>query len=275
MFDHVKFGVSDYAASKRFFLKALEPLGVAVVWEGLPPLYGVELRAKGEASLRLYQSDEKPAHLHIAFTASNRRQVDDFYSAALAAGGKDNGAPGHRAQYSGKYYAAFVIGPDGHNIEVVCHEPIGIDLREVNEGDLPIFFEHQRDPEANRMAAFPSRQRSAFFEHWRINVLGNSSGKINTIAFGKNVAGYVSSWEQEEKRLIGFWIGRDYWGRGIATAALLKFLDYEVSRPLYAYVATQNVGSMRVLEKCGFHRYDNSATGADVDEYLYLLECAK
>ena len=122
MFDHVKFGVSDYAASKAFFLKALEPLGVAVVSEGAPA-YGVELASKGNDSLCLYQSGEKPAPLHLAFTAENREQVAAFYRAALAAGGKDNGAPGLRPHYHANYYAAFVIGPDGHNIEVVCHEP--------------------------------------------------------------------------------------------------------------------------------------------------------
>ena len=122
MFDHVKFGVSDYAASKAFFLKALEPLGVAVVSEGVPT-YGVEMSARGEASLCLFQTEERPAHLHLAFTARNRAQVDAFHRAALAAGGKDNGAPGVRPQYNADYYAAFVIGPDGHNVEVVCHEP--------------------------------------------------------------------------------------------------------------------------------------------------------
>ena len=119
MFDHVGIGVSDYAASKAFFLKALEPLGVAVVLEG--PL-GVELSPKGKAFLCLCQTEEKPAHLHLAFTAETRQQVDDFYRAALAAGGKDNGAPGLRPHYHENYYAAFVIGPDGHNIEAVCHE---------------------------------------------------------------------------------------------------------------------------------------------------------
>jgi catechol 2,3-dioxygenase-like lactoylglutathione lyase family enzyme len=124
MFDHVKFGVSDYAASKAFFLKALEPLGVAVVSEG-SPTYGVELsqKRKPSASLCLYQTAEKPAHLHLAFTAENRQQVEAFYRAALAAGGKDNGAPALRPHYHANYYAAFVIGTDGHNIEVVCHEP--------------------------------------------------------------------------------------------------------------------------------------------------------
>ena len=123
MFDHVKFGVSDYAASKAFFLKALEPLGVAVVAEGAPT-YGVELCPPGgKVSMVLYQTREKPAPLHLAFAAENRGQVEAFYRAALAAGGKDNGAPGLRPHYHANYYAAFVIGPDGHNIEVVCHEP--------------------------------------------------------------------------------------------------------------------------------------------------------
>ena len=122
MFDHVKFGVSDYAASKAFFLKSLEALGVAIVSEG-PPTYGVELSAKGEVSLCLYQTKEKPAPLHLAFAAENRHQVEAFYRAALEAGGKDNGAPGLRSHYHPNYYAAFVIGPDGHNVEVVCHEP--------------------------------------------------------------------------------------------------------------------------------------------------------
>jgi catechol 2,3-dioxygenase-like lactoylglutathione lyase family enzyme len=122
MFDHVKFGVSDYASSKAFFVKALEPLGVAVVSEG-PPAYGVELCTAGAVSLCLFQTEEKPAHLHLAFVAKNRQQVEAFYRAALDAGGTDNGAPGLRPQYHVNYFAAFVIAPDGHNIEAVCHTP--------------------------------------------------------------------------------------------------------------------------------------------------------
>ena len=99
MFDHVVFGVSDYAASKAFFLKALEPLGVAVLQEG--PL-GVELCAPdSRASLCICPTEEKPAHLHLAFAAANRRQVDAFHRAALEAGGKDNGGPGLRPRYHG------------------------------------------------------------------------------------------------------------------------------------------------------------------------------
>ena len=122
MFDHVKFGVSDYAASKAFFLQALAPLGVAVASER-PLAYGVELCSKAKAYLCLFQTEEKPAHLRLAFAAEDRRQVDAFYRAALAAGGKDNGAPGVRPNYHVNCCAAFVIGPDGHNIEVVCQEP--------------------------------------------------------------------------------------------------------------------------------------------------------
>lgn len=119
MFDHVVFGVTDYEASRAFFLKALEPLGVAVVTEGQ---LGVELSADGKTSLCLFPTEERPAHLHLAFAAANRRQVHAFHRAALAAGGKDNGAPGLRPQYHANYYAAFVIAPDGHNVEVVCHQ---------------------------------------------------------------------------------------------------------------------------------------------------------
>ncbi len=122
MFDHVKFGVRDYAASKAFYLQALAPIGVSVVGEG-EPAYGAELSAGGESSLCLFQTTEAPAHLHIAFVAERREQVDAFHRAALAAGAKDNGPPGLRPKYHPNYYAAFVIDPDGHNIEMVCHAP--------------------------------------------------------------------------------------------------------------------------------------------------------
>ncbi len=121
MFDHVVFGVSDYAASKAFFLKALEPLGVAVASEGS---LGLELCCSGsDASLCIRRDGDAATHLHLAFKATSREQVDDFHRAAIEAGATDNGAPGLRTRYHAHYYAAFVIGPDGHNVEVVCHEP--------------------------------------------------------------------------------------------------------------------------------------------------------
>ena len=120
MFDHVGFGVTNLAESKTFFLKALRPLGVAVVMEGA---YGAGLGKNGKPSLWLSETKEKPAHLHVAITADTRAEVDAFYQAALAAGGKANGSPGLRPHYHPNYYGAFVIGPDGHNIEAVCHKP--------------------------------------------------------------------------------------------------------------------------------------------------------
>ena len=99
------------------------PLGVAVVQKG-PSIYGLELCAKdGKASLCVYQTEVTPTPLHLAFTAENRRQVEAFYRAAMEAGGKDNGAPGLCPEYHANYYPAFAIGPDGHNIEAVCHGP--------------------------------------------------------------------------------------------------------------------------------------------------------
>lgn len=122
MFDHVKFGVTDFARSKAFYLQALAPLGVVSVGEGVPA-YGIEMSADDKVSLCLFETTQQPAHLHIAFVARTRQQVDDFYRAALDAGGTDNGAPGLRPQYHANYYAAFITDPDGHNIEAVCHAP--------------------------------------------------------------------------------------------------------------------------------------------------------
>ena len=122
MFDHVKIGVRDFAASKAFYVRALAPLGVEIAGEG-EPAYGIELCPKGgDVSFCLFQASEKLAPLHLAFRAPSRAHVHAFYEAALAAGAKDNGPPGLRVKYHANYYAAFVIDPDGHNIEAVCHD---------------------------------------------------------------------------------------------------------------------------------------------------------
>jgi len=118
MFDHLGFRVRDVEASRKFYLAALAPLGVGVAMEGP---YGVGLGRGGKPSLWLSQGEPPVSPLHIAFTARNRAEVDAFHAAALAAGGKDNGAPGLRPHYHPNYYGAFAIDPDGHNIEAVCH----------------------------------------------------------------------------------------------------------------------------------------------------------
>ncbi|WP_313316472.1 VOC family protein [Stenotrophomonas sp.] len=120
MFDHIGLGATDLSRSKDFFLRSLAPLGVEVAMEGPS---GLGLGRNGKPSLWISQATVKPAPLHLAFTAEARADVDAFHRCALEAGGKDNGSPGLRPHYHANYYAAFVIGPDGHNIEAVCHNP--------------------------------------------------------------------------------------------------------------------------------------------------------
>jgi RimJ/RimL family protein N-acetyltransferase len=141
-------------------------------------------------------------------------------------------------------------------------------LRDVVESDLDAFFEHQREPEANEMAVFPARDRETFYVHWKRN-LANDSAIHKTIVQDGAIAGNVVSWEQDGKRLVGYWIGREFWGKGVATRALAEFVAEVEQRPLHAWVATTNAGSIRVLEKCGFVRVDSRTT--DVDELLYEL----
>lgn len=126
-----------------------------------------------------------------------------------------------------------------------------ITLRNVIQGDLPIFFEHQLDPVAAKMAAFPSRDREAFMAHWA-KIMANANVMNRTILFDEQVAGNIASFEMDGEREIGYWIGREFWGKGIASESLKQFLGQEVRRPLFAHVAKHNIASRRVLEKCGF-----------------------
>lgn len=127
MLDHTGLTVSDFARSKDFYAKVLAALGYEVRKEfpggagfGVPAGYGKSLDPAGEFWII---QGEPYKGLHIAFSAESRAHVDAFYRAALAAGGRDNGAPGLRPQYHADYYAAFVHDPDGYNIEAVCHNP--------------------------------------------------------------------------------------------------------------------------------------------------------
>lgn len=127
-----------------------------------------------------------------------------------------------------------------------------IRLRNVEPADLPVFFEHQLDPDATRMAAFPARDRAAFDAHWEKNILGNPAAIKQTILVDAQVAGNIGSWPQDGLRLVGYWIGKQHWGKGVATRALAAFLHLVTKRPLHAHVVKHNAGSIRVLEKCGF-----------------------
>jgi len=119
-FDHLGFNVKDFARSRAFYSAALAPLGIGVQMEG-DGYAG--LGEKGKPELWIATDGAAPSRVHVAFRAKDRAQVRAFHDAAIAAGGKDNGAPGLRPQYHPNYYAAFVIDPDGHNIEAVCHLP--------------------------------------------------------------------------------------------------------------------------------------------------------
>jgi len=154
-------------------------------------------------------------------------------------------------------------------------------LRNVVNEDLPIFFEYQLDQGANYMAAFTARDptdQEAFLAHWH-RILADKTNIIQTILFNRQAAGSVSSYEEEGKPEVTYWLGKEYWGKGIATRALKEFLAQKNQiRPIYARVAKDNLGSRRVLEKCGFKIIGESkgfanARGEEIEElHLELAE---
>jgi catechol 2,3-dioxygenase-like lactoylglutathione lyase family enzyme len=126
MIDHIGFPVSDYARSKAFYEQALAPLGYSVIMEVTDTESGspaVGFGRDGKPDFWIGGEGRLTIPVHVAIAAKDRAAVDAFYHAALAAGGKDNGAPGLRAHYHPNYYGAFVLDPEGHNIEAVCHAP--------------------------------------------------------------------------------------------------------------------------------------------------------
>jgi RimJ/RimL family protein N-acetyltransferase len=145
-------------------------------------------------------------------------------------------------------------------------------LRNIEPNDLPIFYEQQLDLDATRMAAFPARDRASFDAHWEKNILGNPDNIAQTILVDGEVAGNIGSWPQEGVRLVGYWIGKEYWGKGVATGALAAFLKLVTDRPLRAHVAEHNAGSIRVLEKCGFTVEERVEVASDgVVELVFIL----
>ncbi|WP_438481825.1 GNAT family N-acetyltransferase [Oleiharenicola lentus] len=155
--------------------------------------------------------------------------------------------------------------------------PAAVFLRPVEIADLPIFFAHQLDPESTRMAAFPSRQHEAFMKHWHTNILGNPANACRTIVCDGRVVGNVGAWNDAGtgERYLGYWLDREVWGRGIASAALSQFLQVEAFRPLHARVVKHNVGSIRVLEKSDFTCVGEETftlpNGTALEELHYVL----
>ena len=147
--------------------------------------------------------------------------------------------------------------------------------------DLPIFFDQQLAPEANWMAAFSAKDpadRNTFMAHWT-RILGDETITIQTILCDGQVAGWVLSHEDEEfgKPEVSYWLGKPYWGKGVATRALSTFLFHVKVRPLYARVVKDNLASLRVLEKCGFTRISEGkgfadTRGEEVEEFILRLD---
>lgn len=154
-----------------------------------------------------------------------------------------------------------------------------IHLREVKLIDLPIFFDHHRDPAAVHMAAFTAANpddRAAFDYHWA-RILADDNNLIRTIVVDDVPAGSVSSYVGEIGPEVTYWLGREFWGRGVATVALAQFLRQQTARPIYARVATDNAASLRVLVKCGFVIIDESmgfanARSQEISEYTLELQ---
>ncbi len=153
-------------------------------------------------------------------------------------------------------------------------------LRPVVDEDLDVFFEQQLDPEANWMAAFTAEQpddRNAFAARWTA-ILGDGVDRRSmTVLFEERVAGHILSFERFGNREVGYWLGKEFWGKGIASAALAQYLPTIPERPLHARAASDNVGSIRVLEKCGFRishyerAYANGRRG-EIQEAVLVLE---
>jgi RimJ/RimL family protein N-acetyltransferase len=153
---------------------------------------------------------------------------------------------------------------------------VDVELRDVTAEDVEVFYEQQLDPEALRVAVFPLREHDAFTTHWKERILSVDGNIARTIVAEGEVAGNMLCFERDGKREVGYWLGRAFWGKGIATAALASLLREVAERPLYAYVARSNVGSIRVLEKCGFmeidgERYVHEGMGGDIGEALFEL----
>jgi len=148
-------------------------------------------------------------------------------------------------------------------------------LRPVTESDLPIIFEQMADPESSAMAAVPPRDREAFDAHWA-RIMADENIILRTIEVDGQAAGHLVSWEMEGEREVGYWLGKEFWGKGFATQALKQYLEIVTHRPLAAHVAKHNVASQHVLEKCGFKvigedKYMNRAQ-EEVDEFILRLE---
>lgn len=145
-----------------------------------------------------------------------------------------------------------------------------VSLRAITPADLPTLFANNHDPDAIEMVGRPPRDEEAFYAH-RAKIEADPTTETRAIIADGELAGDIVSWTSDGQRRLGYWIGKQYWDRGIATAALTTFLTQLPDRPLYADVLKTNVGSIHVLQKCGFHILEESELTPDHDPEEYLL----
>jgi RimJ/RimL family protein N-acetyltransferase len=145
-----------------------------------------------------------------------------------------------------------------------------IRLRDVTDSDIGTFFEDQQDPEGVAMAAFASRNADEHAAHWR-RIRADDTVMLKAVLYRGEVAGNVVSWLNGDERAVGYWIGRAFWGNGVASRALASFVNEVGERPLFGYVARHNAASVRVLEKCGFEMVRTRQEPGDVEELVYVL----
>ncbi|WP_047983703.1 GNAT family N-acetyltransferase [Ornithinibacillus californiensis] len=153
-----------------------------------------------------------------------------------------------------------------------------VSLRDIEESDLPIFYSHQTDRDANYIAAFTAKDpldKEAFLGHWK-KIMASDTVIIRTILKENTVVGHIAKFEMFGEPEITYWLGKEYWGQGITTLALTMFLEVVTIRPLFARAAKDNIASLRVLRKCGFNMISEdkgfaNARGTEIEEYVLKL----
>ncbi len=284
LIDHIGLVVSDFDRSKAFYSRCLSPLGFELVveiegWAG----YG----RNGKVELWFGPGDSAHAPMHIAFVAENRAMVDRFYQAALAAGGSDNGAPGVREMYHPDYYGAFVIDPDGHNIEAVCHKPASDEVYQIETGYIPglvgrvaemhasyytrewsftCFFETRV---ASEMSEFINRYDAERDHSWSALIDNNIEASITIDGIDADSKGAHLRWFIASDKARGTGIG----ARLIDLA--MDFCRQQNYRRVYLHTFAGLEAARHLYESIGFKLVDTQSGdqwGTRVDEQRYEAE---
>lgn len=248
-------------------------------------LGGTYLVFEQSAALSSAEHDRlRPGLNHLALHSGSQARVDRLYAAAQErgwtplfaerypwAGGRPaDGRPGH--------YAAFLQNSAGFEVELVA-APADVVLRPIISADIDVFFRMEQDREANRIAAFTVKDptdRGRFDARWKI-LREDPQVTARTILVGGRVAGSIMTYVEDDEHELTYWIGREYWGRGVATKALRAILTEVTDRPMHARTAKDNVGSLTVLKRCGFEVIGEDSgfangRGEIVEEFILALK---